>query len=178
MSTATQSKSSRIRLTRPVVDSRAAAETILGQITAAKAEQNGLRAALDCELTATRQRFEGDIDSLGKDIEQKTGLLQQWAEASPEEFPAGKKSIEFLHGRIGFRTGTPKLKTLAGWTWDKVKGVLDAAFVRTKVEADKEALLGAYARGEVSDAVLRTVGISVVQEEAFFVEPKIEEGAV
>lgn len=168
---------SRVRLIKPVVSTRADAERILGEIAAATAIRAGLSAIMNEDLTKIRQEFEGKIDELSTEIEQKSGLLQQWAEASPEEFEAGKKSIDFLHGRVGFRTGTPKLKTLAGWTWDRVKGVLDAAFIRTKSEPDKEALLGSYARGELTDATLRTVGVKVVQEESFFVEPKTEEAA-
>jgi phage host-nuclease inhibitor protein Gam len=172
----TATASSRIRLTKPVVATRADAERILGEIAAKTAARNGLRAGLDEELTAVRQKYEGRIDGLSNDIEEKSGLLQQWAEENSEEF-GNKKSVEFLHGRIGFRTGTPKLKTLAGWTWDKVKGVLDSTFIRTKSEPDKELLLASYARGEITDATLRGVGVKVVQDEAFFVEPKIEEGA-
>jgi phage host-nuclease inhibitor protein Gam len=159
----------RIRLSKPDVATRADAETLLGEIAADTATLNALRAELDGEVTAVRQKYEGRIDALAKQLEQKSGLLQQWAEASPEEF-AERKSIDFLHGRLGFRTGNPKLKTLAGWTFDRVLGVIDALFVRVKRDLDKETILSAY-------AALRAVGLRVVQEETFFVEPKLEEKA-
>jgi phage host-nuclease inhibitor protein Gam len=161
-------------LTKLVVASRADAETTLGEIAVASAQRDKLRADVEGRLASIRQNYEGEIDALAKSIEEKSGLLQQWAEANPGEF-AERKSIEFLHGRIGFRTGTPKLKTLAGWTWDRVKGALTAAFIRTKSDVDKEGLLGAFARGEVSDGDLRVAGVRVVQDETFFVEPKGEE---
>jgi len=167
---------SRIRLTKPVISTRAEAEKTLGEIAAHTATLNGLKAELDAQLTAARQTYEGKIDALAKAIEEKSGLLQQWAEANTEEF--GKaKSIELLHGRLGFRTGMPKLKTLAGWTWDKVVGALDTAWVRIKREADKEGMLAAHQRGELDDADLRAAGVRVVQDESFFVEPKAEEPA-
>jgi phage host-nuclease inhibitor protein Gam len=172
----------RIRLTRPVVATRAAAESMLGEIAAASARHAGLVAELETELTKTRQSFEGEIDALARDIELKTGLLQQWAESSPEEFQEGKKSVDMLHGRIGFRTGTPKLKTLAGWTFERVKDACKAdclgeQFVRVKETLDKEALLGAFASGTLTDAQLRAVGCRVAQDESFFVETKSEEPA-
>jgi phage host-nuclease inhibitor protein Gam len=164
----------RIRLTKTVVASRADAETLLGEIAAETASLNALKAALDSEVTAVRQKFEGQIDSAAKQLEQKSGLLQQWAESAPEEFD-GKKSIDFLHGRIGFRTGNPALKTLSGWTFKRVLEVIERTFVRTKEELDKEAILSAHARAELDDKSLRAVGLRVVQEEAFFVEPKLED---
>jgi phage host-nuclease inhibitor protein Gam len=172
----------RIRLTRPVVATRAAAETMLGEIAAASARHAGLVAELEAELTQARQSYEGEIDALARDIELKTGLLQQWAESSPEEFQEGKKSVDMLHGRVGFRTGTPKFKTLAGWTFERVKDAcktdgLGENYVRIKESLDKEALLGAFASGALTDAQLRAVGCRVVQDESFFVEPKSEEVA-
>jgi phage host-nuclease inhibitor protein Gam len=166
----------RIRLTKPVVATRADAERILGDIAASTASLNAAKARLDQRLTAIRQEHEGTIDELAKRIEALSGLLQQWAEASPEEF-AGKKSIDFIHGRLGFRTGTPKLKTLSGWTWERVLGVVAPVFVRIKREVDKEALLANYAQGTSSDADLRTIGVRVVQDESFFVDPKVEDPA-
>jgi phage host-nuclease inhibitor protein Gam len=169
----------RIRVTKPVVATRADAETMLGEIAGATARRAGLLAELEQKLTAIRADFEGEIDALARDIELKTGLLQQWAEASPEEF-AARKSVDFLHGRVGFRTGTPKLKTLAGWTWERVldalkKDCLGEMFIRIKESVDKEALLSAHATGALVDAQLRGAGVRVVQDEAFFVEPKNEE---
>lgn len=166
----------RIRLTRSVVSTRADAEKILGEIAAETANLNALKAQLDQELTAVRQKFEGRIDGLAKQVEQRSGLLQQWAEASPEEF-GEKKSIDFLHGRLGFRTGNPALKTLSGWTFKRVLEVIDRTFVRTKMELDKELVLTASARGELGEKDLRSVGLRVVQDESFFVEPKLEEPA-
>jgi phage host-nuclease inhibitor protein Gam len=166
----------RIRRTAPVVATRADAERVLGELAADTAEQTRLQAELDAELVAIRQKYEGQIDTLAKKIEGATGLLQSWAEANTSEF-GDKKSLELLHGRLGFRTGNPKLKTLAGWTWDRVKETLVRNFsghIRTKTEVDKEGLLAAHQRHEIDAADLRAVGVKVVQDEAFFIEPKVD----
>jgi phage host-nuclease inhibitor protein Gam len=166
----------RIRLTRSVVSTRSEAEQTLGEVAANTAELNALKAQLNQDITAARQKYEGRIEALERQIEQKSGLLQQWAEATPEEF-ADKKSIDFLHGRLGFRTGNPTLKTISGWTFKRVLEVVDRTFVRTKEELDKEGVLAAHTRGELDDKGLRSVGLRVVQDEAFFIEPKLEEAA-
>ena len=167
----------RIRLTKTVISSRAEAETALGEIAATTAHLNELKAQLDQELTSVRKCYEERIDTLSKKIETQSGLLQQWAEASPEEFPEGRKSIELLHGRLGFRTSTPSLKTIAGWTFKKALEVIARPFVRVKEDLDKEGVLAAYARGELTDTELKRVGLRVVQDEAFFIEPKLEEAS-
>lgn len=167
----------RIRITKTVIASRAEAETALGEIAASTAQLNQLTAELDQELTAARQRYEQRIDALAKQVEAKSGLLQQWAEASPEEFPEGRKSIELLHGRLGFRTSTPALKPVAGWTFKRALEAIARPFVRVKEDLDKEGILAAHARAELTDADLKAVGLRVVQDEAFFVEPKLEETA-
>src|SRR5690606_7652442 len=59
----------RIKLTKPVVNSRADAERILGDIAASTAALNGAKAKLDQRLTAIRQDSEGTIDELKKRIE-------------------------------------------------------------------------------------------------------------
>jgi phage host-nuclease inhibitor protein Gam len=77
---------------------------------------------------------------------------------------------------IGFRTGTPKLKTLKGFTWGAVTNLLKEflpAYVRTSEEPAKDKLL-ADREDEVVSALFPKVGISVTQDETFYVEPKKE----
>ena len=94
-----------------------------------------------------------------------------------DELFTKRKSLETTHGTIGFRTGTPKLKTLKGFTWNAVVNMLKEflpGYVRTSEEANKEKLLADRESEEVV-ALFPKVGITVVQDETFFVEPKKEE---
>ena len=75
---------------------------------------------------------------------------------------------------MGFRTGTPKLKTLKGFTWPSVVNLLKEFlpdYVRTTDEAAKDRLLADREVEEVRELFPR-VGITVVQDETFYVEPK------
>ncbi len=168
----------RIRLARPLIDSRAKAEEILGEIALLTLERNGQKLEMDRELTAVREQYEVPLTALGKQLEEKSALLEGWAATNPEEFPKGRKSLDMLHGVIGYRTGTPKLKTVLRKTWDAVLETLKAfhltQYVRIKEEVNKEAIIADAQAGNVDEATLRKVGITVSQEESFFVEPKLE----
>lgn len=172
----TKNKPTRIRRTGPALTTRADAEAELGRLAAASAARDKLTAELEARLTEVRQRFEDKIEAEQTVVEAATDRLQAWAEAHPEHF-VERKSLDLLHGVVGFRTGNPALKTLAGHTWDRVKEKLTGAlagFLRTKTEPDKEGIHGAYQRGELSDADLRGLGLRIVQDEAFFIETKVE----
>jgi phage host-nuclease inhibitor protein Gam len=100
-----------------------------------------------------------------------------FASEKKNEFFSKKKSMEMVHGVIGFRIGTPKLKTMKGFTWGAVTNLLKEflpAYVRTSEEPAKDKLLADREVEEVI-ALFPKVGIFVDQDETFFVEPKKEE---
>ena len=84
-----------------------------------------------------------------------------------------------MHGRVGFRLCTPKLKTLPKWRWedvlDKAKTILPD-YVRVKEELNKEGLLDARHEENVAP-YLNVIGVFVDQDEKFYVELKTEEVA-
>jgi len=84
-----------------------------------------------------------------------------------------KKSLETVHGIMGFRTGTPKLKTRKGFTWPSVVNLLKEFlpnYVRIIEEPAKDKLLADREIPEVAEK-FEKVGIYVDQDETFFVEP-------
>lgn len=166
----------RIKFVGPAIKSRAEMEALARKIAEAKIEQQSLTAAMDAAITAARETFEGRLGCLSEKIEGQMALAQSWAEANPAEFGQAK-SIDMVHAVIGFRTGTPKLKTLAGWTFDRVLQYLRDAglmkFIRVKEEVDKERLIAS--REQLLDGDYRAMGVRIVQEESFYVEPKLTE---
>ena len=84
------------------------------------------------------------------------------------------------HGTIGFRTGTPKLKTLKGFTWasalELVKEFLPD-YVRQTWDIAKDKLLADRDAEEMLSRMAKC-GMQVVQDEAFYVEPKKEDTGV
>lgn len=164
-------KKNRIKLTQPVLNSRADVESVLNEITLTTINRNRAQLAMDQAITEIRERYEATIATCKESIDQKSELVRTWAEANPAEF--GKvKSLDFVHATIGFRTGTPTLKTLRGWTWDRVLEKLNSLklthYIRTKEEPNKQTLL--LDRDSLD---LKNFGLQVEQKESFFIEPKL-----
>jgi phage host-nuclease inhibitor protein Gam len=160
----------------PVLKTRDDAEQMMHTLAAAVNHQRALTAERDAQVLAITQRYAARLAELGATVERCTVFLGEWAEANPAEFPKARKSIDMTAGTLGFRTGTPKLKLLSrAWNWDKVLAAVQAtlpAFIRSKPEVDKEAILGQ--REELAE-FLPLVGLKVDQDESFFIEPKLTE---
>ena len=165
------------RPVRPAIATRAEFEALVGELAREIIGQRDAQNALDAAINELRKRYEPDLIEAGEEVAEKLKLAQEFCDAHAELFPKDRKSLDLVHATVGYRTGQPKLKTLRGWTWGKV---LDAMrdvsalkkFIRTKEEPDKEGLI---ARREELVDVLPLAGMQCVQEESFFVEPKIEE---
>lgn len=161
------------------IETREEMEGIVERITRATIERDGLMAQMDSELTSIRSRYEPDITAWGQEIDRAMTVARTWAESHPEEFGA-RKSIDMVHGVVGFRTGTPKLKLCSGWTWNRVLEFLVinrlTDFIRSKQEVDKELILAN--RDCLKEETLRKIGVKVAQEETFYVEPKREDASM
>lgn len=136
-----------------------------------------INATMDIEMTRIREKYQ---DELGKQSELKDksfDILQAYAMENRDELFSKRKSLETTHGTLGFRTGTPTLKTRKGFTWASVLEMLKEFlpnYVRTKEEPAKDKLLADREDEEVA-ALFPKVGVTVVQDETFFVEPKKED---
>lgn len=143
----------------------------------ADARQQKITAEMDVAMTKIREKWQDELAKLAETKDNAFDILQAYALENREELFSKKKSLDTTHGTIGFRTGTPKLKTLKGFTWNAVVNMLKEflpGYVRTSEEANKEKLLADRESEEVV-ALFPKVGITVVQDETFFVEPKKEE---
>ena len=103
--------------------------------------------------------------------------LKEWAEAHRLDTFQERKSLDLVHATIGFRTGMPRLALRRGIKWalvlEMLKVRLGGRFVRIKSEIDKDALLAE--RDTLGKEKLASLGVEVVQDESFYVEPKRED---
>lgn len=156
---------------------RAEVESLVADIATAANTKRAINTQIDEQILAIRKEHEAGLAAAETEIKNKSALVQSWAEANPEAF--GKlKSLRLAFGTIGFRTGTPKLKTLSGWTFARVLERLLAlpwgrAYVRVAEDIDREALIAASRQGNLTDAELREAGCRVAQDESFFIEPDL-----
>ena len=152
------------------------AEQHFGEYAKADAKVQKIKAAMDLEMTKIREKYQEEILDLEVIKTDAMERLYVFAQNKPELFTK-KKSIEMTHGVLGFRTGTPALKTLKGFTWASVTEMLKEFlpdYVRKVEEADKAKLLLDRENEEVT-AKFGKCGIKVEQTETFFLEPKKEE---
>ena len=166
----------RIKLKAPTIKSREEIEALVGDLARLTNFQQQTTALMDLRLTEVRAEYETQL----ADAEQQKAALMEaarlWAEANPEEF--GKtRSIEMLHGTMGWRLGNPALKLAGKTTWAKVLEALKRLryrkFIRTKEEVDKAAILAR--RKVIKPVTLAALGVKVEQDDEFFVEPKLTE---
>jgi phage host-nuclease inhibitor protein Gam len=152
-------------------------ETAFAEYAAADARLQKINAQMDVQMTTIRERYSPDISKLTEQKDKAFEIVQAFAVENKDDLFSKKKSMDGAHGTFGFRTGTPKLKTLKGFTWGAVLNLLKEflpSYVRVSEEPAKDKLL---ADREVEDVAenLAKCGISVAQDETFFIELKKEE---
>lgn len=176
---------------------REAAEEAFALYAKSDAQLRKCSAEIELQCARIRQKYQERLAALTQDRDQAFAVLQAFATENQAELFARKKSLDMAHGTIGFRTGTPKLKTLKGFTWaaalELARRLLPFNYIRQTEELAKDVILADRSLAEVplynhlhDTGDFRTVpmtealaacGMQVVQEETFFVEPKREQEA-
>jgi phage host-nuclease inhibitor protein Gam len=175
----TKSKTkSRITLPRITIADRTDADLRVGEYTHLTITLQKITADMEAEILKIRERCAPEIEAIEAERKALTNSLCDWATAHPEEFAKNRKSIDFAAGTIGFRTGGPKLALLnRKWTWEKALTAVQSVlpnFIRNKPEIDKESIV---AQSADLNPVLPLCGLAVVQDESFYVDPKIDQPA-
>lgn len=167
--------SKRVKLAENGIETREEMESLVGEIAALAIERDAMTAEMEGRIQSIRAEYEARLVENQAMTKDKMLIAADWAMRHPEAF--GKnKSVEMVHAVVGFRTGTPMLKTLSGWTWAKVKTWLEQnrnGYTRSDVVVNKELILAD--RKLLGEAGLRQMGVKVAQDESFFVEPKREQ---
>lgn len=173
---------------------REAADEAFAVYAKAAAQSAKITADIELQCAKIREKYALRLAELDDEKKLAFDTLQSFATENQAELFTKKKSLEMAHGVIGFRTGTPKLKTLKGFTWASAlqlaKKFLPFTYIRQTEEIAKDKLLADRDLKEVAVydtptcdprvvtmlEAMAACGIQVVQEEAFYVEPKKEEG--
>ena len=157
------------------IRSREELESVLGEYAAAAIEQAKLGADLDAGLNRVRAAYEPRMAEVAETLEALWADLESWAALHRDEF-AERRSLELLHGALGFRTGNPTLKTIKGVRWETVVDILAfkglERYVRRCPEVAKDLLLAD--REQLGAEAMEELGLRVVQDERFFIEPRME----
>lgn len=135
-----------------------------------------VEAKMNEEINKIKSKYQDQVTDLTEDLEEPKEILETYATEQKDNW-GKKKSLELLHTTIGFRTGMPKLKPEKGWNWTSITEVLKEKFseyVRTVTEPNKEKLI-ADREADGFEAICKKAHFTVVQDETFYVEPKVEE---
>lgn len=168
---------------------REAADDAFALYAKADAQMSKITADIELQCAKIREKWANRLSELEAEREAAFDTLQAFATENQAELFAKKKSLEMTHGVIGFRTGTPKLKTLKGFTWASALQLVKAflpGYTRQTEEIAKDKLLadrdvesvivtdGEDVTMPMSQAMAKC-GITVSQDETFYVEPKKED---
>ena len=158
---------------------REAADEAFAVYAKADAQSAKITADIELQCAKIREKDANKLAELEGEKEKAFVTLQAYATENQAELFTKKKSLEMAHGVIGFRTGTPKLKTLKGFTWASalqlVKEFLPG-YIRQTEEIAKDKLLADRDTEEMAPQMAKC-GIQVSQDETFYVEPKKEDAA-
>ena len=155
----------RLKIKTVAPATRAEMESLVGEIAALVINERSLKAEMDAALNTTREGFEEQLADVNEEL---AGLLPRamaWAESHTEDF-AGKKTLEMLHGLVGWRLSTPTLKPIKGWTWKRVLAKIKSlpamakSYIRTKEEVNKQAIIAD--RDGLSGDALAAIGVKIV----------------
>jgi len=171
---------------RTTIKTRDDLEGVFGEYATLVIELDRLTAQMELEIAAVRKKYEDRLAARKEPAEALFADLQAYATLNPDVF-GGRRSIELLHGTLGFRTCPPKVLQVPGVKVEhtlaavEVRG-LGGTWIRTRRDLDKAAVLASVAQAreagpEAADrmaADLAAVGLRVEQDEVFFAEPKRE----
>ena len=133
---------------------REQAEQAFADFAAADAKVQNLTSKMDIEMTRIREKYADQLAELSATKEKNFDIMQAYAVENKEELFSKRKSLESAHGVFGFRTGTPKLKNLKGFTWAAVTNIckeLLPQYIRTTDELAKDKLLADRDNPEVAE---------------------------
>lgn len=165
---------------------REAADEAFASYAKADAQSAKITADIELQCAKIREKYANKLAELEGEKEKAFDTLQAYATENQAELFTKKKSLEMAHGVIGFRTGTPKLKTLKGFTWASALQLVREflpGYIRQTEEIAKDKLLADRCAEITQDGItspmgdhMAKCGITVVQDETFYVEPKKEDG--
>ena len=154
--------------------SRESADEAFAIYAKSDAQVQKINADIELQCAKSREKYADKLATLTEEKDKAFDTLQAFATENQAELFSKKKSLDMAHGTIGFRTGTPKLKTLKGFTWasalELVKEFLPD-YVRQTWDIAKDKLLADRDAEEMLSRMAKC-GMQVVQDEAFYVEPK------
>lgn len=144
------------------------------------AKKDTLTAKMNEKLAAIREQYEPELTSLEEQMQEPVAVLESYAIAQRNEW-GEKKSVELASCVIGFHTNPPSISKDRKTQWGFIIALMKnnrllKPFVKVKEDVDKAALLKLRDDAKMLKA-MNGVGITIEQEEQFYVDTKKEKVA-
>ena len=150
-------------------------EEAMQRYYSAEKREAEINKTIEGEVNELIEKYNDELMCLAQSKTAAFGIVHEYCTANKETLFEKRRSIGTLYGIAGFRLGTPRLKTLKGSNWNKVLGELKEklpAYVRVTEEPAKDLLLADRHKENVAP-LLQQIGVQVVQDELFYIEPRI-----
>ncbi|MCF8448422.1 MAG: host-nuclease inhibitor Gam family protein [Taibaiella sp.] len=141
---------------------------------AAEAREQEINKRIECEVNDLLEKYEDELLCLAQGKQTAFDIAQSYCRENKAALFVQRRSIGTVHGIAGFRLGTPQLKTLKGGNWNKVLQQLKEKlpdYVRTTEEPARNLLLAHRHQDNVAPLLVE-IGVQVVQDELFYIEPR------
>lgn len=162
-----------------VAPSEAEAHEAMRLFAEKSSQLKALEAKMELDIQKARDKYKLKIETLRLEKDDSFDKLKAFAEEHRNDLFTKRKSLDWTHGILGFRTSTPKVDKPSRITWANILEIIKkenlTRFLRTKEEINKEAIVECREDEEVMAKLKDVAGLEVVQTETFFVEPKEEE---
>jgi len=160
-----------------IISSRTALETVVADVVKLKIEQAQAMAAMEQEVAEVQKRHQENLLLLGRQIETREAGLFVYCQKNRFALFPEKKSLDLLLATIGFELTPPRVDKISGKdTFGKIGLRLEnldwgAAYVRyPDPEVNKEKILAD--RAKLTPQQLEEAGLTIEQNENFFIRPK------
>ena len=149
-------------------------ERSMAEYAAAERREQSIKAKMEAEFNKVRAKYAEQLEDLTAAKEVHFQVVEQYAVEHRNDLFQDKKKVEGMYGTIGFRTGSPKLALMGGFTWpmvtERCREFLPD-YIKTSYDLAKSKLLADRGKEEVSSQ-FEKLGVKVVQEETFYLDPK------
>ena len=130
--------------------------------------------AIEAEVNEILEKYEHDLQFASQSKNAAFETMRAYCTLNKDKLFGKRRSIGTPHGTAGFRLGTPRLKTAPGHNWKTIMKKLREklpAYVRITEEPAKDLLLADRHKDSVAPMLLE-IGVQVVQDELFYIEPR------
>jgi phage host-nuclease inhibitor protein Gam len=161
-------------------------EGLLGEMAGVVNELNTATVELEEQVTKLRAAVKPQFDTLTAEKDRILAQIREYCFRHRNALFGDMKTLKLLHGKVGYRTGPPRLdiqeelKEDPKGAWMTALQLLMSVewgegYVRRTPEIDKENLLAAAKGGQVTPEQLAELGLSLETYERFYVEVKQED---